>query len=217
MLDLPPSLDILNLKKPTSFNAPKQRLSDPSKASSIVQSLIYANRERAQVDAQVKGMLDGNAPFSHSALVREGQTSRTNVSFREAEAMMGDAVTPFYDLFAESDTYARIELDEKDSQKRAEWSRIVTEEFDGLMKEWAGFDWNMQQILFDTVGYGKGFAMWPDKTCWQFKGVRQSRVLVPDQTPSDPDQLEIMVVRQSSTVSELFNSIRNASSSAPLS
>lgn len=209
MLDLPPSLDILNLKKPTSFNAPKQRLSDPSKASSIVQSLIYANRERAQVDAQVKGMLDGNAPFSHSALVREGQTNRTNVSFREAEAMMGDAVTPFYDLFAESDTYARIELDEKDSQKRAEWSRIVTEEFDALMKEWAGFDWNMQQILFDTVGYGKGFAMWPDKTCWQFKGVRQSRVLVPDQTPSDPDQLEIMVVRQSSTVSELFNSIRD--------
>ncbi len=208
-LDLPPSLDVLNLKKPSKSGIPKERLSDPSKASALVQALIYANRERAQVDAHVKGMLDGNAPFSYAELRSKGQGQRTNVNFREGEAMLGDAMTPFYDLFAESDSYAKIEVDEQDTNKRTEWSRIVTEEFDALMKEWAGFDWNMQAILFDMVGYGKGFAMWPDKTCWQFKGVRQSRVLVPDQTPSDIDQLELLVVRQSCTVSELYNSIRD--------
>lgn len=210
MLDLPPCLDILNLKKPSvSGDAPKQRLSCPSKASAIVQALIYANRDRAQVDARVKGILDGNAPYSYEALLREGQSYRTNVNFREGEAMMSDAMTPFYDLFAESETYARIEVREEDAQKRAEWSRIVTEEFDALAKEWAGFDWNMQAVLFDMVAYGKGFAMWPDKTSWQFRGVRQSRVLVPDQTPSDPDQLEILIVRQAATVTELYSPIRD--------
>lgn len=210
MLDLPPSLDVLNLKKPDKNGVPKQRLSDPSKAAALVANLIYANRERAQVDAHVKGMLDGNAPFSYAALQKKGQGYRTNVNFREGEAMLSDAMTPFYDLFAESDTYCKIEVDEDNSTKRAEWSRIVTQKFDELVKEWAGFDWNMQSILFDHTAYGKGFAMWPDKTSWQFRGVRQSRVLVPDQTPSDADQLEILVVRQSCTVSELYNPIRDA-------
>lgn len=209
MLDLPPTLDILDLKKPTPENIPKQRLSDPAKASAIVSTLVYANRERADIDATVKGMLDGNAPFSWGELVKQGQSHRTNVNFREGEAMMSDAMTPFYDLFAESDTYAKIELDEPDADKRAEFSRIVTEEFDALLKEWAGFDWNMQAILFDMVAYGKGFAFWPDKTAWQFRAIRQSRVLVPDQTPSDIDQLEILVVRQDCTVHELYNPIRD--------
>lgn len=209
-LDLPPSLDVLNLKKPDKNGVPKQRLSDPSKASALVQNLIHANRERAQIDAHVKGMIDGNAPFNHAELRVKGQGQRTNINFREGEAMLGDAMTPFYDLFAESDTYAKIELDEENPQKRAEWSRIATAQFDALVKEWAGFDWNMQAILYDMVAYGKGYAMWPDKTAWQFRGVRQSRVLVPDQTPSDPDQLEILVVRQSCTVSELYNPIRDA-------
>lgn len=210
MLDLPPALDVLQLRKPTASGAPKQRLSDPSRASAIVQALIYANRDRAEIDATVKGMLDGNAPYSYASLKREGQTYRTNVNFREGEAMMADAMTPFYDLFAESDTYCKIELEEEDSEKRTEWSRTVTQKFDELAKEWSGFDWNIQAILFDMVAYGKGFAMWPDKNSWQFRGVRQSRILVPDQTPSDPDQLEILVVRQSYTVAELYAPIRNA-------
>lgn len=209
MLDLPPSFDALNLKKPDSDGVPKQRLSDPSKASAMVMNLIQANSERSQIDSHVKGMLDGNAPFSHCDLKAKGQGQRTNVNFREGEAMLGDAMTPFYDLFAESDTYCKIEVDEENSQKRAEWSRKVTAEFDALVKEWAGFDWNMQSILHDMVAYGKGFAMWPDKTSWQFKSVRQSRVLVPDQTPSDPDQLELLVVRQACTVSELYKPIRD--------
>lgn len=209
MLDLPPSFDALNLKKPDGNGVPKQRLSDPSKATALVMNLIYANGDRSKLDSHVKGMLDGNAPFSYCDLKAKGQGQRTNVNFREGEAMLGDAMTPFYDLFAESDTYAKIEVDEDNSKKRAEWSRKVTAEFDALVKEWAGFDWNMQSILHDMVAYGKGFAMWPDKTSWQFRSVRQSRVLVPDQTPSDPDQLELLVVRQACTVSELYNPIRD--------
>lgn len=209
MLDLPPSLDVLDLKKPTPDGVPKQRLSDASKAANIVSTLMYANRDRAQVDAMVKGMLDGNAPFSWGELQRQGQTYRTNVNFREGEAMMADAMTPFYDLFAEADTYFKIEVDEKDADKKAAYSRIVTTEFDALLKEWAGFDWNMQAVLYDMVAYGKGFAFWPDKTAWQFRAIRQSRVLVPDQTPSDVDQFELLVVLQDCNVHDLYNPIRD--------
>lgn len=216
MLDLPPSLDILDLKKPTPDGVPKQRLSNASKAVSLVASLVYANKERAEVDAMVKGMLDGNAPFSWGELVKQGQGYRTNVNFREGEAMMADAMTPFYDLFAESDTYAKIEVDERDANKQAHYSRIVTEEFDSLLKEWDGFDWNMQAILYDMVAYGKGFAFWPDKTGWQFRSIRQSRILVPDQTPSDIDQLEIIVVRQDCTVGELYKPIRDKEMAASI-
>lgn len=216
MMDLPAGLDVLSLERPTNGTIPKQRLSDPNKACQIVATLIYANQDRSALEAKVKGMLDGNAPFSYSELRRQGQTGRTNINFREGEAMMGDAMTPFYDLFAESKTYCEIEVNEQNSQKRIEWSRIITKEFDYLAKEWSGFDWNIQAILYDMVAYGKGFAFFPNKTTWQFRSIRQSRVLVPDQTSSDIEQMELIVIRQACPVHELYASIRDPKAASTL-
>jgi hypothetical protein len=154
-------------------------------------------------------MLDGNAPYSHDELRRQGQTYRTNVNFREGEAILNSACQPFYDLFAEADTYCKIEVDEPDQDKKARYSRVVTQHFDDLLKSWAGFDWNTQQMINDMVGFGKGFVMWPNRTNWQYRAIPHTRILVPDQTPSDPDQLELLVVRESMTVHELYGHIRN--------
>lgn len=210
MIDLPAEVDAMQLAKPSLNGAmPKERLSDPNKAGQMVWLLIYANQERSRVDARVKGMLDGNAPYSFDELKRQCQTYRTNVNFREGEAILNSATQPFYDLFAEADTYCKVEIDEKDPDKKARYSRIVTAHFDDLLKSWAGFDWNTQQMINDMVGFGKGFVMFPNRTNWQYRAIPHTRVLVPDQTPSDPDQLELLVVRESMTVHELFAHIRN--------
>lgn len=210
MIDLPAELSAMQLAKPAeSGSVPPARLSDPNKASQMVWLLIYANQERSRVDARVKGMLDGNAPYSFDELKRQGQTYRTNVNFREGEAILSAAVTPFYDLFAEADTYAKVEVNERDPDKRASYSRIVTQRFDELLKSWAGFDWNTQAMINDMVGFGKGFVMWPNRSNWQYRAIAHTRVLVPDQTPSDPDQLELLVVRESLPVHDLYGRIRN--------
>lgn len=209
MIDLPDELDVFGGKLPKSAEKPPtERFPDPDEVAQMVDKFILDDSERAQVDAYVKAMLDGNPPFDHGKLVLAGRASDTNVNFREGEAMLGDALTPFYDLFAESRTYFEIEVDEEDPQKRAAWSRTVTNEFDALLKEWDEFDWNIQQILHDMVAFGKGFAFWPNRTTWRFRGIRQSRVKVPNQSPSSLDQMHTIVLLQDFPVHELYAPIR---------
>lgn len=208
--DIPPGLlSSLSLEKPTSANSSKPRLSSPERTQEIVRLVIEADRERARVLAMVKGMLDGNAPFDHGTLVRNGQGNRTNVNFREGEATLGSAETPYYDLFAESSTYFQVEVDERDPDKRAAYSRTITEHFDTMLKDWSGFDYNIQRCIHEMVAFGRGFCLWPDPINWQFEAIQQSRVLVPDGTPADPDQLELLIVRQSLTVSSLYSRVRD--------
>jgi hypothetical protein len=214
MTDVPASAFSLELEKPVSSTSPVSRLSDAGHATEIVQTLIFANEERAMVDAKVKGMLDGNAPYAWGDLKRAGQENRTNVNFREGEAAVEAASGPYYDLFAETETYARVEIDHPDLEKKARFSRFVTDHFDRLMKDWSGFDWAIQTIIYDMVSYGKGFAFFNNRTDWQFCSVRHSKVLVPDQSPSDIEQMEIMVMRQSYLIHELWDKIKNESSTA---
>lgn len=208
--DIPPQLlTSLSLQKPDSPASNRPRLSSPARTQEIVRLFIEADKERAMTLATVKGMLDGNAPFSNVALKREGQANRTNVNFREGEAMLSSAETPYYDLFAESSTYFQVQVEERDPEKRSRYSRIITEHFDSMLKEWSGFDYNIQRIIHEMVAFGRGFCLWPDPINWQFNAIQQSRVLVPDGTPADPDQLELLVVRQSMNVSDLHAKIRN--------
>lgn len=188
---------------------PKYRLDDAAQAQNICWTLIYANRDRSLVYTRLQGMLDGNAPFDHGELVSAGQANRTNVNFREGAAILAQAETPYYDLFAESTTYAQIEVEEEDHEKRNRYSQIVTKEFDDMLKCWSGFDWNVQRAVHDMVAFGPGFVMWPDATTWMFTAIQQSKVLVPDGTPSDPDQLELLVIRQELPVCELYRFIRD--------
>lgn len=208
--EIPPGLlSSLSLEKPTTANASKPRLSSPERTQEIVNLLKEADRERARVLAMVKGMLDGNSPFDHGVLVRNGQANRTNVNFREGEATLSSAETPYYDLFAESSTYFQVEVDERNPDKRAAYSRTITEHFDTMLKDWSGFDYNIQRCIHEMVAFGRGFCIWPDPVNWQFEAIQQSRVLVPDGTPADPDQLELLVVRQSLTVSNLYSKVRD--------
>lgn len=202
-------LSNVGLEKPTPSNQNEPRLKSPVRARSIAMLLVEADKSRAEVLARVKGMLDGNSPFSQAALVANGQGNRTNVNFREGEAMLSSAETPYYDLFAESTTYCRVEIDEPDPAKRNAYSTKVTLRFDEMLKDWAGFDYNIQQIIHEMVAFGRGVCLWQDHDNWRFSAVQQSKVLVPNGTPADPDALELLVVRQAMTVSNLWGKIKN--------
>lgn len=69
-----------------SGSPPKARLSSAKAVVDLVQMLVRADSERGRVRAKVKGIVDGNPPYSAAQLKRTGQSYRTNVNFREAEA-----------------------------------------------------------------------------------------------------------------------------------
>jgi hypothetical protein len=191
--------------------APKTRLSDADKAALIVDQLIRANAKRSEVNARVKSSLDGNPPYDPGVLRRNSQSHRTNVNFREAEGISNAAVSPFYDLFAESPWYCEVQCDYGEESDRIDFSKKVTKHFDRMLKEWDRFDFNMQLMIKDRTDFGPGFFMWPDSDTWRPKVVKYSKVLVPDGSMASIDEdLELIVVREAYPLVELWKKIRNA-------
>ena len=106
---------------------PQSRLSSPDAVVDLVQMLLRADQERNRIRAKVKGIVDGNPPYSSAQLRKTGQAYRTNVNFREAEAFFSIALTAFYDIFSETPTYATVKTNIGNESERVSYSRIITE------------------------------------------------------------------------------------------
>lgn len=187
---------------------PKKRVAKAQDAQTIVQSLIYSNRERARFNSKIKGMLDGNPPYDSAKLKALGQSYRANVNFMEGESALSAALVPYYDLFAGSQTYAEVRL-YLDNPDDAEYkSRIITEEFDCLLKKYAAFEFNMHGMIYDFVAHGKGCVMFPAEWGWHFNRVAFNRVYVPDGTDASVEKVEVLVIREKMQVHALWNAIQ---------
>lgn len=185
--------------------APNERLTDPQKAGQAVWQLIESNEARLRKQAMIKGMFDGNPPYDQTKLEQHGQGNRSNFSTLEGKAKLSSALTPFYDLFNASNTYAEITVDEKvDAEKATEWSRILTDEFDRMLKAYPNFNKQLWAGLHDYVGFNKMFMMWADDHDWRPTRIRFDRVLVPDGTDVDLEDLEFFIVRQKFPTTRLF-------------
>lgn len=187
-----------------SGTPPKSRIKDASDASAIADQIIYAGQERSRLDAEKKGMFDGNPPYNRAKLRSEAQAWRANVNFLEGKAASSAALVPLYDLFAGAKYYAQVRTNQGNEEDKEYWTEVITEEFDRMLKRYQGFDFNMQQMFTDLVRYGRGLLMWSDTTDWWFKCVPQQKVHVPNGTDAYAGNLEILVVRQQYKVHELF-------------
>lgn len=205
------NLNTLDLAVPgDDGKAPEMRLKDAGQALEIVKLLVEANRNRAAVDARVKGTLDGNPPYNAAKLRAEAQAHRCNVNFREAEGLHTSAVTPYYDLFAEAACYCELKTEHgKNVYDRNRWSKILTHEHDRMLKDWDGFDFNIQLIISEMVDFGIGFSMWPDDKNWQFRAIKKSKVYVADGSNATIDEQDIICVREEAAVHELWKYIKN--------
>ncbi len=183
---------------------PKSRIKDASDASQIADVIIYAGWDRSRLDAQKKGMFDGNPPYSSQRLKMEAQAWRANVNFLEGKAASAAALVPYYDLFAGAKYYAQVRTNQGNEDDKEYYSEVITEEFDRMLKRYRGFDFNMQQMFTDLVRYGRGLLMWGDTTDWQFKCVPQQKAHVPNGTDAYAENLDVLVIRQQYRVHELY-------------
>lgn len=198
-----PDISLKNV--PEKGPAPRNRLADAEHAQRLVAHLVKSNTGRNLRDTKIKGMCDGNPPFSQQKLNALGQKHRTNINFLEGKAALSSAMVPYYELFAGSNTYATVLTQEGDENERQKWSSVITEEFDRMLRDYPAFDFRMQALIYDFVGYGKGFLTWMDKCNWQFRHIKQQDVLVPDGEDAYVGDLEVCVVRQVYKVHQLYN------------
>lgn len=210
----PPWQDTVGLKTLSpSGTPPRSRIEDPAHAQQIVQMAIEANRDRARKEAMVKGMFDGNAPFAAAKLKSAGRGWEANFNTLEGKARKSAAKVPYYDIFSGSKTYIDVTSSYGTASEAADYSGIITEELDIPLKAWIGFDFNMNTMLDDFIGFGQGFLVAPNPWSWRFKKVSKTRVLVLDGTECDVEEgLEVFIVREKMLQSQLYKYLKSGDS-----
>lgn len=200
------NLPLENISKEGS--PPETRISDAASALEIFTKLQSADLLRNSTRAKLRGLVDGNPPYNPADLRRNSQAFRTNVNFRESEAFLQLSMSSFYDVFAEVPTYAVIKTNYgNDLDKREEWSKIITEEFDLLQKTDADFDYLMQLSQREMVLIGMGPMVFEDPINWQCKALMATDLLVPDGTKSNVSDWKVAVIRDKPGVDDLFRKI----------
>ena len=191
-----------------SGKAPEYRIKTASDARSIVAKLIEVGQDRSKWNAKVKGQIDGNPPFSQNKLKSAGQAWRTNINFMEAKSAASSSIVPDYDLFSAARYYANVRTYYGSIDDREFYSGVITEEFDCMMKKFKGFDFNMQQMLYERKIYGRGFLIFEDDKDWYFKCKPQHRVYVPDGTDAYTGNVDVLVIRERMRVHKLWAYIK---------
>jgi hypothetical protein len=191
---------------PDTGDRPSSRIGNAGNARQLVERLKYEDQTRMYRYTRIMGLLDGNPPWPQKKLTDLGQGHRANFNLREGEGMVDAAKTPYYDLVFEVPQFAQVTLIDipgADQQLLKEWGGIISEEYHETLSAWPGFDQNIQLHQWQFVVNGVGPIFWPHAISWHSEAVKTRKVLVPQETKANVDDLEICVVLHSYRADEL--------------
>lgn len=193
-----------------SGKPPKSRLKDAGAAFSIYQRLLDADVDSANQRVKVQAMLDGEAPYNPSTLKNLGQSYRSNLNFLEASADLEFALTAYSDLVNGVPQLAQVKTSFGDASQQGNYSQIISEEFDRVLrKNWDEFYYNQQRLAHEFVAYGVGFAFFEDDTDWRWKVAGLKDFYVPRGVPAAESRIEFCCARRSYYAHELYQYIKD--------
>ena len=200
------TLDAETEERPTS------RIGNAQNARTLVGRLKTEDQTRNYRYTRIQGLLDGNPPWGQKRLSDLGQGHRANFNLREGEGIVDSAKTPYYDLVFEVPQFAQISFDIEGGQQQTvtQWNNIISEEYHDTLCGWSGFDQNIQLHQWQMIVNGVGPIFWPHGISWYTEAIKCRKVLVPQETKANVDQLELVAVMHSWRADELEGYIRGA-------
>lgn len=187
----------------------KSRIGTPNHAIAIVNRLIRDDMIRAGRRVKVQGMVDGNAPHSPTAQRQASRAGDANLNYREAKGHILNAWTPYNDLVTEVPVCIDGDLEYADPDTDAQLMRGFAEYFHDMVFGWRGFDRVEQLRDWQMLVHGIGTNAWEDSFDWRPKTILQGNVYVPDETESDLDNAEEVMLTTSMNAGELWQKIEN--------
>ena len=197
---------------PETGKRPSSRIGNAGNARQLINRLKYEDETRMYRYTRVQGLLDGNPPWAQKRLTDLGQGHRANFNLREGEGIVDSAKTPYYDLVFEVPTFAQITFDVPGVEpfRIAEWNNAISDEYFEVLSAWTGFDQNIQLHQWQMIVNGVGPIFWPHAVSWYSEATKSRKVLVPQETKANVDQLETVAVLHSWRADELEGYISGA-------
>lgn len=185
---------------------PRSRLTSAANGRALFLQDVRNYAKRSQRNALVAGIIDGNPPLSQAALMKAGQGARANFNTGEGQAFMETAVSPFYDLSTEVETFATVRIMSEDPET-VEKSHCVQDYFQELLTKNEDHDYNLQLSLHEMVAYGMGPMVWDDDLNWQSQARLFSLIRVPPRTKASVNQWDHFSLEYYFTVGEMYQFI----------
>ena len=194
-----------------SGKAPKSRIPSASVAQTKFMLWKDAAKGRHEKAAVINGMFDGNPPFRRDKRRQAGQDWMANFNTLEGASRKDAAKAPYYDIFASTKTYfeAHTTKDNPDGADADKASRIITDEFDKLLKAWPAFDLNVWMMLDDFIKFNKGFFWWPRVDSWRFRVVPWHRIYFPEGYSVDIDEWEEFAIEHEFAITKLWEFVED--------
>lgn len=202
---------------PETGARPSSRIGNASNARQLVNRLKYEDETRMWRYAKIQGLMDGNPPWSSQKLIDIGQGHRANFNLRESEGIVEAAKTPYYDLVFEVPSFARIDFDVQGAEPHVvdQWGDIASEEYTDLLNGWDGYDHHIQLHQWQMVVNGVGPLFWPHFIGWHSEATKARKVLVPQETKANVDELEMCAILHSYRADELESFIAKGGTYEP--
>jgi hypothetical protein len=188
---------------------PPSRLKNASSARTIYVRFRDDDLPNARNRALMLDQLGGGPPWDQSVLDNEGMNDTTNLNFGGSEQQLERAMAPFYALVQSPENLVSVSTNFGPLEDRDDLNSILSEEISRTIRSWSGFTFNTAKITHHFVWDGVAFANFPDDTDWRYSGSGLGEYFVPRQTFPSEDTLEVVVRRDTYTVTQLYRSIAN--------
>ena len=191
-----------------SGKAPSVRIKNAKAAYELFDRVKRDDDLTAFYRAQIQGLIDGNPPYSAEKLQRSGQSWRSNVNFREGEAIIETNASSIWELDMEVAQLitARVEIDDPNTQA-LNYAGIIEEEYTRALADWPDYFFNRMLCTKEMLTHGIGAMFWADKWCWKPKAVKRAALLIPSKSKATPGELELVGFRHSYQAHELYQLI----------
>lgn len=183
---------------------PRTRIKDAVAVRSMFQKTASSYSSRHRKNAIVAGLVDGNPPWPDKT--RDGKRFEANYNDGSAYSYLETAVTAFYDLYSEPQTFATCTTF-YGREEDVIWSEKLTEHFEWLLRQDDAWDFNVQLSLQEMVLYGIGPQVFLRPNDWRSESVKQRSLYVPDGTKANVADWPWCIFQWPYKVDELYDFI----------
>ena len=201
------SLDLAGLDE--KGKPAEQRLKDVKSATNIFHALHRADEASAVNRARVDAMFDGAAPYNTTKLAVSGQALKTNLNFGEAQRILDVALSAYVDLYSSLERFVEVKATTGERSEVGPKEEIVAEELTHLFRSWPEFHSSYLRLCTTFIKHGVGITYFDSVDDWRFKVGSFSDILIPRQTPSSEERIDVAVGRRQYHLHELYAFIRN--------
>ena len=210
MSDRPLDIDNLDLGSLDDKGKPVEtRLKDVKSALAIFATLRGADEKSAVNRARIDAMFDGAAPYNASNLAISGQGLKTNLNFGDAQRLLDISLSAYVDLYSSLERLVEVKGTQGQASEVQPAEEIVAEELTHLMRGWPEFHSAYLRLCTTFIKHGVAVAYFDSPDDWRFRVGGFTDILIPRQTPSSEEAIDVAIGRRNYLLHELHGYIKN--------